>query len=427
MDVSKNYLKLFYFLGGFLLLGVGFLGWVYYSFYKNVKKSKDSIVRYTFEHGPLANPIGNNDYVSTWGAFGDLVGGTFNPFVGLLSIILLFATWWLTKETLEITRTELAQSTEAFKKSAEAQNEIQKTQSIQQFDTIFFSMIQNLNHVFNDLKAPNKDTGESELDKCYRLCFGEKSYTLLERQHFIDDSHEMRKYFIILYQIIKNIKYHIYNNKNFTQKEREKLARLYSNMLRSNLDNKVLQLLLINIYKRFSNYSMLIREFRIFEHMDFRDALSLERYWNFVVLQVTVELGSQYFFSSDWYKDLSKNIVIGKVFQWYGSDFYTQNLFAKKYLQDYLNKRIRIYFEKSQVVINIHTDSIDRSKLRFGFKQDENRYLSSDINIYRDKFLLKKDDLYYQLIVDKNEIKVLTSEDKLKNYCPIDQHKISIE
>lgn len=69
-----------------------YLGSVYYSFYKDVQQVKDSNLRPPFDGGPLVAPFFNNEYVSTWGAFGDFIGGTFNPIVGVLSVVLLFLT-----------------------------------------------------------------------------------------------------------------------------------------------------------------------------------------------------------------------------------------------------------------------------------------------------------------------------------------------
>lgn len=209
--------------------------------------------------------------------------------------------------------TELSESSKAFKATADAQKEIQRTQSLQQFDTIFFSMLNNLNAVHLSLQEINAAKKESELDKRYRECFGDGDYGLTERQEFIDDSHQLRKYFIILYQIIKNIKNNIHSNSNFDEKEKRRLARLYANMLRSNLDNKILQLLLLNIYKRFDSYSELLREYRFFEHMDFRNHDG-KIYWNFSLLQVSKEMGQQYFYSSDWYKELKENKILKSIF-----------------------------------------------------------------------------------------------------------------
>ncbi|USI86743.1 hypothetical protein LZ086_17690 [Acinetobacter johnsonii] len=72
----ENKVKKLYWLTGALVLGfISYLGWIYYSFYMDVKEVKDSALRHTFENGPFSHPIASNDYVSTWGAFGDFIGG----------------------------------------------------------------------------------------------------------------------------------------------------------------------------------------------------------------------------------------------------------------------------------------------------------------------------------------------------------------
>lgn len=421
----ENKVKKLYWLTGALVLGfISYLGWIYYSFYMDVKEVKDSALRHTFENGPFSHPIASNDYVSTWGAFGDFIGGTLNPIVGLLSVILLFLTWTVTKDTLLTTKKELAESAKAFNATADAQKEIQRTQSLQQFDTIFFSMINNLNNVYAVLSENSTGNKESELDKCYRKCFGDDDTTLLERQYYIDDSHQLRKFFLMLYQIIKNIKNNISNNENFSEKEKTELIRLYANILRSSLDNKILQLLLLNIYERFEKYSGYLRDFRFFEHKDFRNH-NEKYYWNYALLEVVVKFGEHYFYTSDWYNDLKKNDLMKGVFHW-GDDFYNQNLFSKKYLKKYLDKKIRVYYQNSYVEIIFGTDSINVNNLRLSFNQDGNRHLSAKIDIFRDKFLLKKDSLYYQLKVSQNDIMILTSDSKLKNFLPIEKNKIGI-
>lgn len=401
-----------------------YLGSVYYSFYKDVQQVKDSNLRPPSDGGPLVAPFFNNEYVSTWGAFGDFIGGTFNPIVGVLSVVLLFLTWIVTRQTLESTMTELSESSKAFKATADAQKEIQRTQSLQQFDTIFFSMLNNLNAVHLSLQEINAAKKESELDKRYRECFGDGDYGLTERQEFIDDSHQLRKYFIILYQIIKNIKNNIHSNSNFDEKEKRRLARLYANMLRSNLDNKILQLLLLNIYKRFDSYSELLREYRFFEHMDFRNHDG-KIYWNFSLLQVSKEMGQQYFYSSDWYKELKENKILKSIFLW-GDDFYNVNLFSKKYLSNFLDKNIKIYYTNSVVLIRFGSDSLNLNNLRISFLQDSSRVLNTEIDIFRDKFLLKKDKLYYQLNVEQDKLFISTSDHKIKNYLPISDLNIEV-
>lgn len=117
---------------------------LYYFFYQDVIKTENSILRHQL---PLLLPNAKDDYVSTWGAFGDFVGGTLNPIIGFISIILLFATWFVTYQTLKVSRKELSKSTEALEDNANTQKEIQKTQKLQQFDNLFCSLLQNFQYL----------------------------------------------------------------------------------------------------------------------------------------------------------------------------------------------------------------------------------------------------------------------------------------
>ena len=74
------------------------------------------------ENEKQTNPIGD------WGTFGDFVGGTLNPLIGLISIFLLFATWKLTSKTFK--------STDHALKS-------------QQFDSWFFNLLESFQYISN--------------------------------------------------------------------------------------------------------------------------------------------------------------------------------------------------------------------------------------------------------------------------------------
>lgn len=60
---------------------------------------------------------------------------------------MLFATWSLTYQTLKVSREELSKSTEALKDNADTQKEIQKTQKLQQFDSLFFNLLKNFQYL----------------------------------------------------------------------------------------------------------------------------------------------------------------------------------------------------------------------------------------------------------------------------------------
>lgn len=70
----------------------------------------------------------------SFGQFGDFMGGTLNPFFAFLSFCLLLITIKIQSNELELSRNELA-------KSSEALTEQSKSLKIQNFETTFFNMI----------------------------------------------------------------------------------------------------------------------------------------------------------------------------------------------------------------------------------------------------------------------------------------------
>lgn len=90
-----------------------------------------------------------------WGTFGDFVGGVLNPIFSFLGLMALLFTirlqsqeLALTRKELELTRTELEKSAEAQKGTEKLLAEQTKTQLIQQFEGTFFSLLNQLNRIF---------------------------------------------------------------------------------------------------------------------------------------------------------------------------------------------------------------------------------------------------------------------------------------
>lgn len=127
-----------------------FLAKIYYSFYKDVKEVKDSILRYNFENGPLSLPVANNDYVSIWGAFGDFIGGTLNPILSFFSVVLIL---W----TINQNRKMLDNSSDALKSNMEMQDEVKKNTMLQILDNRVFSILDSLAELETRIKEKDFD------------------------------------------------------------------------------------------------------------------------------------------------------------------------------------------------------------------------------------------------------------------------------
>ncbi|HID0459117.1 TPA: putative phage abortive infection protein, partial [Acinetobacter baumannii] len=203
------------------------------------------------------NPIGD------WGTFGDFLGGTVNPLIGLISILLLFATWRLTSKTLDFTKEELKNSNDLL--------------ATQQFDTLFWGLMRNLENIENNIYKKNT------LDNLYHAVFQddlELVNILSSKRKLILENAEVSKYFICLYQILKNIDERI---KGSSEGEKFNLQKNYVNILRSVLSTKVLQLLAVNSYEEFDMYRKYLEKYNFFEHMPFY-IIGFEKALNFTLL-----------------------------------------------------------------------------------------------------------------------------------------------
>lgn len=104
--------------------------------------------------------------VSSWGAFGDFIGGIVNPILGFFSFMALLITLdlqrkqlnkteeqlGLNRQELKLTREELQKAADAQVDSAKVMSEQLKTQALQQFENLFFALINQLQNRIEHLE-----------------------------------------------------------------------------------------------------------------------------------------------------------------------------------------------------------------------------------------------------------------------------------
>lgn len=150
IDVCKWFLP--------ILLIVGAIVYLYYPYFKDTLDFKDGAVvirdypKESQEKELVSNQVTKNldseektNPIGDWGTFGDFIGGTLNPIIGFISILLLFATWKLTRKTLDFTREELKNSNQLLLS--------------QQFDSLFFNLLESFQTInkeyMEDVKKEN--------------------------------------------------------------------------------------------------------------------------------------------------------------------------------------------------------------------------------------------------------------------------------
>ncbi|MBB1424268.1 hypothetical protein H5200_20450 [Pseudoalteromonas sp. SG43-7] len=251
--------------------------------------------------------------IGNWGAVGDFFGGVLNPTFSLLSLILIAYTLMQNKKALEqsekaieqgtkaieqnekalqvsneelrLTRDELANSSDALKEQA-------SLLAVQSFETTFFNMLELhnklLSNIFydrrdfseeirNELKIDFIDDGHGNakngLDSLNRLLYAMNSahsragfkvpISYIFTTFYKYENKVFGSYCRNLYQILKLIKFGI---KGFSEQKK------YSNILRSQLSNQELTLLMVNCTNAQvdeGQFKELIIYFELFEHLDF--------------------------------------------------------------------------------------------------------------------------------------------------------------
>ena len=204
---------------------------------------------------------------ATWGTFGDYLGGTLNPIISFLALIGLLYTIHQQAQEMQATREELKQAAEQQHRQADIFN-------LQQFESTFFSLLEQHNKVVERIEV------ESIYEKLHNI-YNKKIYQITKREpseelsnshaiKSINQHYELKSYFNFLFQILKFISISLSKNsesnnsedskitiKDFdsdNKRSEEKLSheyinpqeRMYSDILRSFIPNIILKLLALN-------------------------------------------------------------------------------------------------------------------------------------------------------------------------------------
>tara|TARA_B100002049_G_C16083504_1_gene378255 strand:- start:3680 stop:4711 length:1032 start_codon:yes stop_codon:yes gene_type:complete len=274
--------------------------------------------------------------IGDWGSVGDFFGGVLNPTFALLSLILIAYTLMQNKKALEQSEKAIQQGTEAIEQneralqvsnqelaltrnelanSATALEEQAKLLSVQSFETTFFNMLElhgrlldKFNYNYSDshdeisekLSIPYFETiagnalnGTQNLDKLLSSIksahegVGDKSSIVnIYNTFYLYENRVFGSYFRNLYQILKLIKTSI-----TTYQEQKK----YSNILRAQLSNQELTLLLLNcLCSSIDNgqFKKLVIYFELLEHLDITYKKDKDHITTFTINNPTLRLTS---------------------------------------------------------------------------------------------------------------------------------------
>lgn len=284
-----------------------------------------------------------------WGQFGDYIGGVLNPifacatFIALLyTIKLQLDTIKLQKDSIKLQVEELKATREELSRSAKAQEESEKLLAEQskifkqqQFETTFFSMLNQLNQLCSKILNKEVEAFDEYLGKYVKKEFVDYIIDDLMNKgmyHFEDDNDliryyekgdinfpefkyiqkrvdkdfiEFNQFSLYLYQVLKFVNSLSYGNGNLDDEEKK-----YSNIVRASVDFRLLQLLAITAYREdtesYQPYIKILERYSFFEHMPLK--LLANRNFNKLLIKCHRLYDPNIFGKSDYIKDIEKLI-----------------------------------------------------------------------------------------------------------------------
>lgn len=211
-----------------------------------------------------------------WGTFGDFMGGTLNPLLAFFSFMLLLLNLKLqreqldkTEEQLDLNREELKLTREELKKAADAQvdsvkvmNEQLKTQFLQRFDNLFFTLISQLTNRIEYLEE--RGVLNHIHQEIYKVDFSSKQWNRREYINLIQ----------FIYCIINNIQDSLSEKNGFDTDNALKYQSKYMNILRAILIDKVVHFLIRDILdvvntKEYSEKREIVEKFNLLRNLSF--------------------------------------------------------------------------------------------------------------------------------------------------------------
>ncbi len=221
--------------------------------------------------------------VDKWGQFGDYVGGTLNPTLSFLALIVLLRTYAMQRKELDLQREEL----EGTKKILKEQTETQKRQ---RFENTFFELLkvhnQFMENFFELREFVGKDGEKSDIiEKVIKETLSLESLGLDKLHDFFTSQGEIwGEYFRVLYQLLKFIAINSDNGidgefriQDIARNDVSHSEKMYSNIVRALLPDDIMKLLSINCYiegedkKNYHKYKAIIERYAFFEHASFNE------------------------------------------------------------------------------------------------------------------------------------------------------------
>jgi len=283
------------------------------------------------------------------GTFGDFIGGTLNPALGLVSVFLLQRTFQLQQK--------MAQDSENFIQKQT------KTQNKQNFENTFFSLVDQLSRLKDSLNYDNmsSDIYFSSKTKDIFDSTGITNNVQAARNIISNENEKLGHYFRMLYQTLKFIATNCpdstlfgkeFTSDNITSNDICPQEKSYSNIIRSMLSYHLTQLLAINCYceqgasSSYWKFKLLVERYSFLEHMPFHFNKSLF----YPLINLKNHYNKSAFGHSEFLKNIDKDSYLNN----------NQSVYSKSNHVDYILTKLTGPWESKKPIniIEINKDLI---------------------------------------------------------------------
>lgn len=208
---------------------------------------------FAFYINTFSNKVITKD-TQSFAFFGDFIGGTLNPILAFLAFLALLYTIKIQSDELSATREELKESRIAQQEQSDSLKLQNKATELQIFENTFFMLLKELNMVIDKLNHNNKSL--IIIDDLRPVIGNIKKLT----ERFKSKNYgSVKKFNLLLYQILKFVDDSLIDNK-----------KRYTNILRANMQEQFLYLLIVNCeVGKYNEYKKYLEDYAFFEHLNF--------------------------------------------------------------------------------------------------------------------------------------------------------------
>lgn len=262
-------------------------------------------------------------------------------------------------------------------------------------------MLRELNSLLAELDEVENEQ-KSLLDECYITVLRKNVEGIKEPLGELLKDRVISRYFMLLYQLLKNIDDKIDSN-GYIRSDKLIIKKTYTNIVRASIPEKLMQLLMLNVLNLgFDRYKDLVEKFSFFEHTSFNTNNS----YNLILINASKSINSLAFDKSRYYEELRSSNLYGK-FIIDNNIFSISRLYSKIFSELHMVgelRRIQVTDEYNQTNWFYESNIENKEEKRLIVLLDDHFFKPSKIQIKEKGLYSRQNNYTCNVIIRNNEI-----------------------